>query len=85
MATTYRGKSARALENAFSLRDKNAIMHRFLLVVALGMAVLGGRVAHAGPTVEVGGTAGIHIFATDDALGVPQVSNADSQRNSALF
>jgi OOP family OmpA-OmpF porin len=60
-------------------------MQRFLSVVALGTVALGAGVAHADPTVEVGGTAGIHIFATDDALGVPPVKDADSQRNSALF
>ncbi len=40
-------------------------------------------VANAG--VEVGGTAGIHVFSESNELGVPDIDNAPSQRNSALF
>jgi OOP family OmpA-OmpF porin len=35
--------------------------------------------------VEIGGTAGIHVFADDNELGVPDVEMAPSERNSALF
>ncbi|HEX8113930.1 MAG TPA: OmpA family protein [Kofleriaceae bacterium] len=40
--------------------------------------------ASANP-VEIGGTAGIHVFAHDNELGVADVPSADSERNSALF
>jgi len=33
----------------------------------------------------VGGTAGIHVFSDTNELGVSDVANANSQRNSALF
>src|SRR5450432_3886182 len=39
--------------------------------------------AHA--NVEIGGTAGIHVFSQTNELGVPDVQNAPSERNSALF
>jgi OOP family OmpA-OmpF porin len=35
--------------------------------------------------VEIGGTAGVHAFAKDNELGVPDVEMAPSERNSALF
>jgi OmpA-OmpF porin, OOP family len=47
-------------------------------------ALTSGRPVSASP-VEIGGTAGIHIFAHDNELGVADVPNADSERNSALF
>ncbi|HET7501227.1 MAG TPA: OmpA family protein [Kofleriaceae bacterium] len=40
-------------------------------------------VAHA--NVEIGGTAGIHVFSTTNELGVNDADNANSERNSALF
>src|SRR5258705_11065869 len=42
-----------------------------------------GSVAHA--NVEIGGTAGIHVFSKNNELGVPDVPDAPSERNSALF
>jgi outer membrane protein OmpA-like peptidoglycan-associated protein len=51
-------------------------------LAALGLAAL-GSVAHA--NVEVGGTAGIHVFSQTNELGVPDVEDAPSMRNSALF
>ena len=39
----------------------------------------------ASANVEVGGTAGIHTFSKNNELGVPDVADAPSQRNSALF
>jgi len=59
-------------------------MNRLLrptLVAALAGAA--ASPAHAG--VEIGGTAGIHVFADDNELGVPDVEMAPSERNSALF
>src|SRR5262249_46153831 len=51
------------------------------LVAALASAA--ASPAYAG--VEIGGTAGIHVFADDNELGVPDVEMAPSERNSALF
>jgi outer membrane protein OmpA-like peptidoglycan-associated protein len=53
-----------------------------LTLAALGIAAT-GTIAHA--NVEIGGTAGIHVFSTNNELGVPDVANAASMRNSALF
>src|SRR5690349_11601318 len=57
-------------------------LFRPTIVAALGLAA-SASVAHA--NVEIGGTAGIHVFSTDNELGVPDVDNAPSERNSALF
>jgi OOP family OmpA-OmpF porin len=60
-------------------------MNRLLrpaLIAALGTAA-SGSVAHA--NVEIGGTAGLHVFSDTNELGVPDVNNAPSERNSALF
>ena len=62
-----------------------AFMNRLLrpvIVAALGTAA-SGSVAHA--NVEIGGTAGLHVFSTTNELGVPDVKDAPSERNSALF
>ncbi len=51
-------------------------------------ALAGGLVAStttASANVEIGGTAGIHIFSTTNELGVADVDGATSERNSALF
>ncbi len=55
---------------------------RPVIVAALGTAA-SGSVAHA--NVEIGGTAGLHVFSTTNELGVPDVKDAPSLRNSALF
>jgi OOP family OmpA-OmpF porin len=39
----------------------------------------------ANAEVEIGGSAGIHVFAHDNELGVNDVLNANSERNSAMF
>jgi outer membrane protein OmpA-like peptidoglycan-associated protein len=53
------------------------------------MAALAGGLAATASTatanVEIGGTAGIHIFSTTNELGVADVGGATSERNSALF
>jgi outer membrane protein OmpA-like peptidoglycan-associated protein len=41
--------------------------------------------ATARANIEIGGTAGVHVFSTLNELGVPDVPNAASERNSALF
>ncbi|HTR72990.1 MAG TPA: outer membrane beta-barrel protein, partial [Solirubrobacteraceae bacterium] len=48
-----------------------------------GGLVSTGRAAHA--NVEIGGTAGVHVFNHDNELGVDDIRNADSIRNSSLF
>src|SRR5215475_13464867 len=60
-------------------------MHRLLrsTIVAVVGTAAGASVASA--NVEIGGTAGIHVFSTTNELGVPDVKNAPSERNSALF
>jgi OOP family OmpA-OmpF porin len=58
-------------------------MNRKLFVAALVGIAATGSVASA--NVEIGGTAGLHTFATDNELGVPDVKDAPSERNSALF
>src|SRR5690242_12306911 len=55
---------------------------RPVIVAALGTAAT-GSVAHA--NVEIGGTAGLHVFSDTNELGVPDVKDAPSERNSALF
>ncbi len=54
------------------------------VVVALSLGSLATTtVAHA--NVEVGGTAGVHVFSKDNELGVQDVPNAPHQRTSGLF
>src|SRR5574338_552312 len=57
-------------------------LFRPTIVAALGIAA---SASVAGANVEIGGTAGIHVFSDNNELGVPDVSNAPSERNSALF
>ena len=52
---------------------------------ALGVAATAGFATTASANVEIGGTAGIHAFSTNNELGVPDVKDAPSERNSALF
>jgi OOP family OmpA-OmpF porin len=58
-----------------------------LNVAALGtgvaLAAFTASPAHAG--VEVGATAGLHVFSINNELGVPDTVKATSLRNSALF
>ena len=66
-------------------RAKNGLL-RPSLVAALA---IGGVAAFASGTananVEIGGTAGIHVFSDTNELGVPDIMDAASERNSALF
>ena len=56
-------------------------------VLALGgsIALLGASASVAHANVEIGGTAGVHIFSSTNELGVPDTTGAPSERNSALF
>jgi outer membrane protein OmpA-like peptidoglycan-associated protein len=56
-----------------------------LLRPTLVAALAGAAASPAYAGVEIGGTAGIHVFADDNELGVADVDNAPSERNSALF
>src|SRR5258707_5898594 len=56
------------------------------IVAALAAGgIVAGQSSIADANVEIGGTAGIHVFSTTNELGVPDVKNAPSERNSALF
>jgi outer membrane protein OmpA-like peptidoglycan-associated protein len=55
-------------------------LFRPALVAALGLGV-----SSASANVEVGGTAGVHVFSETNELGVNDVAGAPSERNSALF
>ncbi|MBA3541845.1 MAG: OmpA family protein [Deltaproteobacteria bacterium] len=52
-------------------------------LAALVFVSLATPVAHA--NVEIGGTAGVHVFNEDNALGVENTPDAESLKNSALF
>ena len=56
-----------------------------LLRPTLVAALAGAAASPAYAEVEIGGTAGIHVFAETNELGVPDVEMAPSERNSALF
>jgi outer membrane protein OmpA-like peptidoglycan-associated protein len=52
-------------------------------VLAAGGIAASTSLAHA--NVEIGGTAGLHVFSTTNELGVNDVPDANSEHNSALF
>jgi OOP family OmpA-OmpF porin len=56
-----------------------------LLRPTLVAALAGAAASPAYAGVEIGGTAGIHVFSDTNELGVPDVPMAPSERNSALF
>ena len=59
-------------------------MTRFRLFIgATALALAAAPAAQA--NVEIGGTAGVHVFSSLNELGVPDIPNAPSERNSALF
>src|SRR5262245_34986932 len=57
-------------------------LFRPTLVAVLGIAA---TASIASANVEIGGTAGVHTFSTTNELGVFDMPNAPSERNSALF
>jgi outer membrane protein OmpA-like peptidoglycan-associated protein len=62
--------------------------NRALRTIALAALTAGGIAvtttsAHA--NVEIGGTAGLHVFSKTNELGVNDVADANSEKNSALF
>ena len=58
---------------------------RHTLTAALATGGLLAMGSSASANVEIGGTAGVHVFSDENELGVPDVKNADSEKNSALF
>ncbi|TMQ05693.1 MAG: hypothetical protein E6J91_39930, partial [Deltaproteobacteria bacterium] len=63
-------------------------MNRLLRPTIVAAIAAGGLAAVANvadANVEIGGTAGVHVFAHDNELGVNDVPNANSERNSAMF
>ena len=61
------------------------VKNRAVRTFGVAAALAGGMVSTVHAGVEVGGTAGIHVFSEKNELGVPDVADAPSQRNSALF
>ena len=60
-------------------------MNRLFRPTIAALAGLAASSAVASANVEIGGTAGIHVFSTSNELGVPDVNEAASERNSAIF
>jgi OOP family OmpA-OmpF porin len=60
-------------------------MNRLLRPASLVALAIAGSASAAHANVEIGGTAGIHVFSTTNELGVNDVANANSERNGALF
>src|SRR5262245_47757220 len=64
-------------------------MNRLLRPILVAALAAGGTVATstsiAWANIEIGGTAGIHVFSDENELGVPDIQMAPSERNSALF
>jgi OOP family OmpA-OmpF porin len=63
-------------------------MNRLLrtsIVAALATGGVAAQTSLAQANVEIGGTAGIHVFSNDNELGVADTKDANSERNSALF
>jgi OmpA-OmpF porin, OOP family len=64
------------------------MMRPFLPIGAAALVAAGGialSTTKAEANVEVGATAGVHVFSVNNELGVADVGNAESMRNSALF
>jgi OOP family OmpA-OmpF porin len=58
---------------------------RHTMVAALAATGIATWTSTALANVEIGGTAGVHVFSSTNELGVDDVKNADSIRNSSLF
>ncbi|MDB4953946.1 MAG: OmpA/MotB domain protein [Myxococcales bacterium] len=60
-------------------------MTRSTIVAALAAGGIAASASMAHANVEVGGTAGVHVFSETNELGVNDAPGAPSERNSALF
>ena len=58
---------------------------RTISVAALAAGGIAVTTTSAHANVEIGGTAGLHVFSKTNELGVNDVSDANSEKNSALF
>src|SRR5258706_11869398 len=65
-----------------NLLSGDSMTRLFTIVAATGIAA---SASVASANVEIGGTAGVHVFSTTNELGVPDINHAPSERNSALF
>jgi len=63
----------------------NRLFRPSLLAAFAGVGLALTMTSTAYANVEVGGTAGIHVFSETNELGVNDVAGAPSERNSALF
>jgi OOP family OmpA-OmpF porin len=63
----------------------NRLFRPSIVAAVLAAGGLAASTSVANANVEIGGTAGIHVFSTTNELGVPDVKDAPSERNSALF
>ena len=59
-------------------------LNRLFRSTVVAAALMGG-LGVASANVEIGGTAGVHLFSDSNELGVDDVALAPSERNSALF
>ena len=55
------------------------------IVAALAAGGLAAWTRVADAQVEIGGSSGVHVFAHDNELGVADIPNANSERNSVMF
>src|SRR5438045_5003018 len=60
-------------------------LNRLFRPAVVAMLATAGSFGSASANVEIGGTAGVHIFSETNELGVNDVALAPSERNSALF
>ncbi|MEO7732780.1 MAG: OmpA family protein [Kofleriaceae bacterium] len=63
-------------------------MNRLLrpgMVAALAAGGIAASASMAHANVEIGGTAGVHVFSKTNELGVNDVSGANSEHNAAMF
>src|SRR5664279_4673000 len=63
----------------------NRLFRPSIVAALLAVGGIAASTSVADANVEIGGTAGIHVFSTTNELGVPDVKDAPSERNSALF
>ncbi|MEO8842895.1 MAG: OmpA family protein [Kofleriaceae bacterium] len=63
----------------------NRLFRPSIVAALLAAGGIATSTSVADANVEIGGTAGIHVFSTTNELGVPDVKDAPSERNSALF
>src|SRR5438045_1518987 len=60
-------------------------LNRLFRPAVVAMLATAGSFGSASANVEIGGTAGVHVFSDTNELGVNDVALAPSERNSALF